>query len=513
MTAEQWQSCWAIYYEAQGLQALSRKAFVESSSSDLEVIEELYTLLDLNADGQAGETAAATSPRAGATIGKYEVGSLLGAGGMGEVYLTRDTALGRAVALKFLHPASLGDPVAVKRFVGEARAASALNHPNIVTVHEVIPSDFGLAIAMELVDGKSLREYAADGLEVADVIQSGRQIALALDAAHTAGVVHRDIKPENIFLRPDGIVKVLDFGLARELPRADGAGATSRAGLPVGTLKYMSPEQLRGEQIAAASDVFSLGIVLYELLTGRHPFASEQLWEVAGAIANADPVRPSRRNAAIPEHLDRLILAMLAKNPAQRPTAADVARVLAGEQAAPRFARIRKSRPLWWVAAAAAVCLGAIAAISLLRKTPQEPVFHDLTTNAEGNPVLAAGISPDGKRFAYADAGGLFLRDAAVGSSSVPLSAPKDLYVERISWAPNGRFLVVCGVQQDTSQPSIWMVDPGGAAPSLIRQGAREGTPSPDGTQIAFTNPDTGDLWVAPLAGGGVAQDRKDRVR
>ena len=501
MTAGQWQSCWAIYHEAQGLQASSRKAFVESSSSDLEVIEEVCTLLSLNADGHAGETAAATSPRAGAIIGKYEVGSLLGAGGMGEVYSARDTVLGRPVAIKFLRPVSLGDPVAVKRFVGEARAASALNHPNIVTVYEVIPSDFGLAIAMELVDGKSLREYAA-GLDAADVIHCSRQIALALDAAHTAGIVHRDIKPENIFLRPDGIVKVLDFGLARELPRADIGGVNSTAGLPEGTLKYMSPEQLRGERVTSASDIFSLGLLMYELSAGEHPFASAQLWEVAGAIANADPVRPSRRKATVPEHLDRLILAMLAKNPAQRPTAADVASVLAGEQAAPRFARIRKGRRLWWVAAAAAVGLGAIAAISLLWKTPQEPAFQDLTTNAEGNPVRAAGLSPDGKRFAYADASGLFLRDAVVGSSANPLSAPKDLRIERILWGRNGRFLVVWGVHTDTGQPSIWSVDPGGAAPRLIRQGAQEGTPSPDGTRIAFTNSDTGDLLVAPFAGG-----------
>ncbi len=508
MTAAQWQSCWSIYNEVKGLPAFSRQAFVESSSSDPEVILEVLTLL--NASDPANETEAAMATRTGAAIGKYEVGDMLGAGGMGEVYAARDTSLGRAVALKLLRPDSVGDAASIKRFVGEARAASALNHPNIVTVYEVIPSDFGLAIAMELVEGKSLREHIAAGLSLPDVIACGRQIALALEAAHAASIVHRDVKPENIMLRPDGVVKVLDFGLARELHGSGESAASSTAGLPGGTLKYMSPEQLRGERVTGASDVFALGMVLYEMSTGRHPFASGQLWEVAGAIANSDPAPPAKGNPAIPAHLNRLILAMLAKNPAERPTASDAARVLAGEQEAPRVRR-RRIGGRWWAAAAvAAAAIGAGVAVSRLDfRAPRELAFYDVTTNAEGNPVLAAALSPDGKRFVYADESGLFLRDAVERSSAIPLNGPENLFAQRIVWPPNGRSLTVSLMHKETRQPSIWYVDLDGAAPRLIREGAREGTPSPDGTQIAFSSPDSHDLFVAPMAGG---EDRKIAV-
>jgi serine/threonine protein kinase len=204
---------------------------------------------------------------------------------MGEVYAARDTELDRPVALKFLLSEADGDRSGIRRFVREAKAASALNHPNILTVYEVVHAGSGLAIAMELVEGKAFREFCSRSLSLEQVVDLGRQVASALATAHEKGLVHRDIKPENLVLRQDGLVKVLDFGLAREFS-TQAATNTQTTGLDtaVGTPRYMSPEQLRGDTLTGATDLFSLGIVLYELATCRHPFAADFTWETAYAI-------------------------------------------------------------------------------------------------------------------------------------------------------------------------------------------------------------------------------------
>ena len=199
---------------------------------------------------------------------------------MGEVFSAQDTELGRTVALKFLLPDAFESSSTVESFIREAKAASSLNHPNIVTVHEVIRSESSRAIVMELVEGASLRELCGSAQPIDLVIRTGQQIANALAEAHVHGIVHRDVKPENIMVRGDGYVKVLDFGLARQM-----AVDTAGSGLPAGTLRYMSPEQIRGEPLTGASDVFSLGLTLYELLTGSHPFESSSAFETAVAIA------------------------------------------------------------------------------------------------------------------------------------------------------------------------------------------------------------------------------------
>ena len=197
---------------------------------------------------------------------------------MGEVYRARDTRLDREVALKLLPAALTRDPDRVRRFVQEAKAVSALNHPNIVTIHEIGDCDAGRFIVMELVQGQTLRQLdqpcALDAL-----VDLGSQIARALSATHAAGITHRDIKPDNIMVRDDGYVKVLDFGLARLASRAlDADAQTLKGTLPgtlLGTVRYMSPEQARGEAVSHATDIFALGIVFYELATGRHPFTAD----------------------------------------------------------------------------------------------------------------------------------------------------------------------------------------------------------------------------------------------
>src|SRR2546421_12806599 len=212
-------------------------------------------------------------------LGRYEIRSLLGEGGMGEVYLAEDTTLRRLVAVKLLPAEFTADQDRLQRFEREAFAASSLNHPNILTIHEIGAENGHHFIATEFIDGESLRQYMKDKrLELHEVLEIGVQVALALSAAHAAGIVHRDIKPENIMVRRDGIVKGLDFGLAKlveqEQKTAPGTAAPTRAlhhtapGMVMGTVSYMSPEQARGKETDARSDIWSLGVVLYEMVAG-----------------------------------------------------------------------------------------------------------------------------------------------------------------------------------------------------------------------------------------------------
>jgi tRNA A-37 threonylcarbamoyl transferase component Bud32/tetratricopeptide (TPR) repeat protein len=264
---------------------------------------------------------------AGARLAGYEILASLGAGGMGEVYLARDEYLGREVAIKMLPAHRQHDSAAIDRFFREARAASALNHPHIVTVHSAGTVDAGHFIVMELVRGQTLRGLIGQNVQVQTLRELTSQIARALAAAHQAGIVHRDIKPENIMVRDDGYVKVLDFGIARLEPHlwqtTEITGSVTQR--IVGTPQYLSPERSRAMAGDAATDIFSLGIVLYELATGRHPFAAPSPYEVVLSILTDEPVSPSRLNPEIPADLDALILRMLAKEPALRPSAAEIA--------------------------------------------------------------------------------------------------------------------------------------------------------------------------------------------
>ena len=328
MNKSQWQMAWGIFEAARALPADEQRAFVESQGAPPEVVRRVFELLDSPPEPDDPEPQHAVS-HTGTQVGRYLVGELLGRGGMGEVYAAHDQDLDRPVALKFLLPEEIGDPSAVKRFVREAKAASALNHPNILTVHEIIQTSSSLAIAMEKVEGAPLSDFRGTAHPLQQAVDLARQVALALAAAHEGGIVHRDIKPENLMLRPDGFVKVLDFGLAHRLAGPAASAATMSGRAPGGTLRYMSPEQLRDEPVTGASDIFSLGIVLYEFAAGRHPFESTYAWETAYAIHSRKPAPPSQANPAIPAWLDRLILSMLAQAPESRPSARDLVDELA----------------------------------------------------------------------------------------------------------------------------------------------------------------------------------------
>jgi serine/threonine protein kinase/TolA-binding protein len=277
----------------------------------------------------------------GQILGHYKVLDQLGAGGMGVVYRAQDTKLGRQVALKVL-PASSnasGDE-AVERFRREARTASALNHPNICTIYSFDEHQGQLYLAMELLDGEPLdRRLSGRPLDLNLMLDTATQVADALDAAHSEGILHRDIKPANIFLTRRGQVKVLDFGLAKLSPeyrrrsgRFDAAGETmipehfaSQAGTTVGTIAYMSPEQARGDEVDPRTDLFSFGVVLYEMATGRQTFPGHTTAVVFDGILNRDPAPPSTLNAILPHELDRIISKALEKDRGLRyQTAADI---------------------------------------------------------------------------------------------------------------------------------------------------------------------------------------------
>jgi eukaryotic-like serine/threonine-protein kinase len=267
----------------------------------------------------------------GARLGRYEIKSQLGAGGMGEVYLAQDTKLDRKVALKILPADVAAHPDRMKRFVQEAKAASALNHPNIITIHEIDETDSINFIATEFIDGETLREHMRNApVKLGEVLDVAAQVASALSAAHAAGIVHRDIKPENIMLRRDGIVKVLDFGLAKlsEPPAVAGGFIDTQAatkplvqtepGRVMGTVAYMSPEQVRGLDLDARTDIWSLGVVLYEVLAGCAPFTGETSSHVAVSILEKEPAPITRYAPQSPAELQRIVRKALAKDRNER---------------------------------------------------------------------------------------------------------------------------------------------------------------------------------------------------
>src|SRR3989440_3011995 len=259
--------------------------------------------------------------RVGTKLGRYEIRSQIGEGGMGEVYLAEDTKLHRRVALKILPAAFSEDSQHAARFLREAQAASALNHPNICTIHE-INDDGVLFIAMEYVEGETLYERIKDdGLDLAETLDIALQIADALAEAHAHGIVHRDVKSANIIVNRRGQVKILDFGLAKKISTKNEAATQqllSQAGMILGTVAYMSPEQARGLAVDAGTDVWSFGVVLYEMLTGKKPFSGATTTDLLAAILRNEPEDLYKFNHDVPAELERIVLKTLRKARDQR---------------------------------------------------------------------------------------------------------------------------------------------------------------------------------------------------
>src|SRR5258706_6915188 len=262
----------------------------------------------------------------GQTISHYHILDKLGEGGMGVVYKAEDTKLKRIIALKFLPPELAASDQDKARFVQEAQAASALNHPNVCTIHDIQEHDGQMFMVMEFADGQTLREKEGS-INPAKAIDIGVQIAEGLAAAHEKGIVHRDIKPENIMVRKDGIVQIMDFGLAKL--RASRASRLTKEGSTVGTAGFMSPEQIQGQETDHRSDIFSLGVVLYELFTGELPFKGVHETALLYEIVNVDAVPMSASKPEIEATLDGIVLECLAKEPSERyQSVAEVAKEL-----------------------------------------------------------------------------------------------------------------------------------------------------------------------------------------
>ena len=263
---------------------------------------------------------------AGTKIGRYVIDSLIGSGGMGEVYLSEDTQLGRKVAIKVLTATLAADDKARKRLVREARAAATLDHPNICSIHEVGDADGHQFIVMQFVDGETLdARLRRVSLDLKEAIQIAVQLADALVEAHARGIVHRDIKPANVMITKRGEAKMMDFGLAKILTdgvplgsEADTAALVSTPGTVIGTMPYMSPEQVRAQTVDARSDIFSFGLLVYEMVTGHRPFQGHSTAELASSILTHEPPPMARYAHAVPAEFDRIVAKSLHKDPDDR---------------------------------------------------------------------------------------------------------------------------------------------------------------------------------------------------
>jgi eukaryotic-like serine/threonine-protein kinase len=328
MLAERWREVKPILSAALDLDPKERPAFLLTAcSGDPSLMQEVQSLLDAYAHGASWLEHSASLPSGlapGAMLGTYRIEALIGAGGMGEVYRAVDVTLGLAVAIKVLPAALSADPVRLRRLEQEARAAAALNHPNILYVHRLDTHEGVLYIASELLEGQTLRaKMQHSRLPLSEVLDYTLQTANGIAAAHSKGIIHRDIKPENIFVTKYGQVKILDFGLAKaieafDLPRSsatpDASNHLTQTGTMLGTVAYMSPEQVRGQDVRTQSDVFSFGIVLYEMATGTRPFQGETPEAVCEAIVNDRPVSPRSLNPELPLDLERIVLRSLEKD-------------------------------------------------------------------------------------------------------------------------------------------------------------------------------------------------------
>jgi len=434
----------------------------------------------------------------GHRIGRYEIRSLLGSGGMGTVYRAYEAALDRQVAIKILPAEFVTDQDRVRRFVQEAKSASALHHPNVISIYDIGQDGSIYYIAMELVEGTTLREPLERGaIDLKRAITIAGEVAGAIGAAHEAGVVHRDLKPENIIIASAGYVKVLDFGLAKLRKELTPEGVTevrsTESGVVLGTAGYMSPEQAAGKTVDHRSDIFSLGCILYEMVSGRAPFDGDSALETMFNIIHAEPAA-----LEAPQELKRIVTKALAKSPDDRYQSAkdlvvDLKASLrsgaAGSQpAGGSFGGLRARRSTIAIVTALLAIIAAFVVLLRPRGRKEEPLtIQRITTN--GN-TIAAAISPDGKYVAYVNAEGgqqsLWLRQLAT-RQDLQLIAPAEVSFWGHAFSPDVASIYYAVKSTEHLKGTLYGMSILGGRAQKILDGIDSGvTFSPDGKKIAY---------------------------
>ncbi len=479
-----WEKVEQLYNAALARPEAERTAFLgDACGGDEDLRRDVESLVGKAKSAAAGAHVLA----AGRQISAYRVISKLGAGGMGEVYLAEDTRLGRRVALKVLPRELADDPARKARLIHEARAASALNHPNIVTLHD-IGSEGGIDfLVMEYLAGKPLTELIPRrGMPVKEALRYAVQIADALASAHATGIVHRDLKPGNVMVTEEGLAKVLDFGLAKKFvvgPEAETETKLTTEGALVGTLSYMSPEQAEGKPVDARSDIFSFGALLYEMVTGRRPFERDSNLSTLAAILHEEPKPVHEVAPHVPAELEQIIARCLRKDPTRRFQHIDDVRVELEDlrqeagTAVPQTAVPRRRRWLWVL-----VAIPAVLALSLVwwwRLPPAAGELRAVPLTSFAGPTSDPSLSPDGNRVAFVWNGekqdSLQVYVMQIGGGAPVRITNQAGLPGGLAWSPDDRYIAFLR-QVEGDRFAIILVSPFGGPERKLTETSSDGT-------------------------------------